>query len=145
MNNSALNLNSDMNNAAPAVSTNTSNLGPNKWIVAGVAISAALTVNLTDQVKEDRFDLVSNVATVTAATLAGGVSYKVASDVQGVPTSLCSVLAGSVGILSAAVVNPAVMTLGNKVKTGFGNKVEEQPVLIVENGMEEYLEQKEVA
>ena len=147
MNNSALNLNSDMNQPAPTVSTDTSNLSPNKWIVAGVAISAALAVNLTDQVKEDRFDLVSNVATVTAATLAGGVSYKVASDVQGVPTSLCSVLAGSVGILSAAVVNPAVMTLGNKVKVGFGSKAEEQPtMLIVDNdALEEYLEQKEVA
>jgi hypothetical protein len=62
MNKSALNLNSDMSVQAPAVSTNTDNLGPNKWIVAGVAISAAMAVNLTEQVKEDRFDLVSNVA-----------------------------------------------------------------------------------
>ena len=147
MNNSALNLNSDMSVQAPAVSTDSSNLGPNKWIVAGVAISAALAVNLTDQVKEDRFDLVSNVATMTAATLAGGVSYKVASDVEGVPTSLCSVLGGSIGILSAAVVNPTVMALGNKVKNGFGSKAEEQSdMVIVDNdALEEYLEQKEVA
>lgn len=146
MNNSALNLNSDMTAQAPAVSTDTSKLGPNKWIVAGVAVSAALAVNLTEQVKEDRFDLVSNIATMTAASLAGGVSYKVAGDAEGVPTSLCSVLGGSIGILSAAVVNPAVMTLGNKVKAGFGNKTEEQPVLIVDNdALQEYLEQKENA
>ena len=147
MNNSALNLNSDMNQPAPTVSTDTSNLSPNKWIVAGVAISAALAVNLTDQVKEDRFDLISNVATMTAATLAGGVSYKVVSDVEGVPTSLCSVLGGSIGILSAAVVNPTVMALGNKVKNGFGSKAEEQfDIVIVDNEtLEEHLEQKEVA
>ena len=147
MNNSALNLNSDMNQPAPTVSTDTSNLSPNKWIVAGVAISAALAVNLTDQVKEDRFDLISNVATMTAATLAGGVSYKVASDVEGVPTSLCNVLGGSIGILSAAVVNPTVMALGNKVKNGFGSKAEEQSdmVIVDNNALEEYLEQKETA
>jgi hypothetical protein len=143
MNNSALNLNSDMNNAAPAVSTNTDNLGPNKWIVAGVAISAAMAVNLTEQVKEDRFDLVSNVATVSAAALAGGVSYKLAKDVEGVPTSLVAPMAGSLGILSAVVVAPTVNVLGNKVKDHFSTKVEEQPVMIVDNdAMEEYLEQK---
>lgn len=147
MNNSALNLNSDMTAQAPAVSTDTSKLGPNKWIVAGVAVSAALAVNLTEQVKEDRFDLVSNIATMTAASLAGGVSYKVAGDAEGVPTSLCSVLGGSIGILSAAVVNPAVMTLGNKVKDHFSTKVEEQPAMaIVDNEVqEEYLEHKENA
>ena len=146
INTPVLNLNSDMNQPAPVVSASTDNLGPNKWIVAGVAISAALAVNLTEQVKEDRFDLVSNIATMTAASLAGGVSYKVAGDAEGVPTSLCSVLGGSIGILSAAVVNPAVMTLGNKVKAGFGNKTEEQPVLIVDNdALQEYLEQKENA
>lgn len=146
INTSALNLNSDMSAQAPAVSTNTENLGPNKWIVAGVAISAALAVNLTDQVKEDRFDLISNIATMSAAGLAGGVSYKVASDVESIPTSLCAVLAGSVGVLSAAVVAPAVTALGNKVKVGFGDKTEEQPVLIVDNNaLEEYLEQKESA
>ena len=147
INTSALNLNSDMNQPAPAVSTDTSNLGPNKWIVAGVAVSVALGINLTDQAKEDRFDLVSNIATMTAATLAGGVSYKVASDAEGIPTSLCSVLGGSIGILSAGVVNPAVMTLGNKVKNHFSTKVEEQPdMVIVDNeALQGYLEQKENA
>ena len=146
MNNSALNLNSDMNQPAPTVSTDTSNLSPNKWIVAGVAISAALAVNLTDQVKEDRFDLVSNVATVSAAALAGGVSYKLAKDVEGVPTSLVATMAGSLGILSSVVVAPAVNVLGNKVKDHFSSKVEEdQTILIVDNdAMEEYLEQKDV-
>ena len=139
MNNSALNLNSDMNQPAPTVSTDTSNLSPNKWIVAGVAISAALAVNLTDQVKEDRFDLVSNVATVSAAALAGGVSYKLAKDVEGVPTSLVATMAGSLGILSSVVVAPAVNVLGNKVKDHFSSKVEEdQTILIVDNdAMEE--------
>ena len=75
MNNSALNLNSDMSVKAPAVSTNADNLGPNKWIVAGVAAAAALAVNVTNQVKEERFDLTSNIGTVSAALLAGGVSY----------------------------------------------------------------------
>lgn len=146
MNNSALNLNSDMSVQAPAVSTNTDNLSPNKWIVAGVAISAALAVNLTEQVKEDRFDLVSNVATVSAAALAGGVSYKLAKDVEGVPTSLVATMAGSLGILSSVVVAPAVNVLGNKVKDHFSTKVEEQPVMIVDNdALQEYLEQKEVA
>lgn len=146
MNNSALNLNSDMSVQAPAVSTNTDNLSPNKWIVAGVAISAALAVNLTEQVKEDRFDLVSNVATISAAALAGGVSYKLAKDVEGVPTSLVATMAGSLGILSSVVVAPAVNVLGNKVKDHFSTKVEEQPVMIVDNdALQEYLEQKEVA
>lgn len=144
INTPVLNLNSDMNNAAPAVSTNTGNLGPNKWIVAGVAISAALAVNLTEQVKEDRFDLVSNVATVTAAAFAGGVSYKLASDVEGVPTSLVATMAGSLGILSSVVVAPVVNVLGNKVKAHFSTKLEEdQAILIVDNdAMGEYLEQK---
>lgn len=146
MNNSALNLNSDMSVQAPAVSTNTDNLSPNKWIVAGVAISAALAVNLTEQVKEDRFDLVSNVATVSAAAFAAGVSYKLAKDVEGVPTSLVATMAGSLGILSSVVVAPAVTVLGNKVKDHFSTKVEEQPVMIVDNdALQEYLEQKEVA
>lgn len=146
MNNSALNLNSDMSVQAPAVSTNTENLSPNKWIVAGVAISAALAVNLTEQVKEDRFDLVSNVATVSAAAFAGGVSYKLAKDVEGAPTSLVATMAGSLGILSSVVVAPAVNVLGNKVKDHFSTKVEEQPVMIVDNdALQEYLEQKEVA
>ena len=144
MNNSALNLNSDMSVQAPAVSTDSSNLGPNKWIVAGVAISAALAVNLTEQVKEDRFDLVSNAATVSAAAFAGGVSYKLASDVEGVPTSIVATMAGSLGILSAVVVTPTVNVLGNKVKDHFTSKVEEdQTILIVDNdAMEEYLERK---
>lgn len=146
MNNSALNLNSDMNQPAPTVSTDTSNLSPNKWIVAGVAISAALAVNLTEQVKEDRFDLVSNIATVSAAAVAGGVSYKLAKDVEGVPTSLVATMAGSLGILSSVVIAPAVNVLGNKVKGHFSTKVEEQPVMIVDNdALQEYLEQKEVA
>lgn len=146
MNNSALNLNSDMSVQAPAVSTDSSNLSPNKWIVAGVAISAALAVNLTEQVKEDRFDLVSNIATVSAAAVAGGVSYKLAKDVEGVPTSLVATMAGSLGILSSVVVAPAVNVLGNKVKDHFSTKVEEQPVMIVDNdALQEYLEQKEVA
>ena len=146
MNNSALNLNSDMSVQAPAVSTDSSNLGPNKWIVAGVAISAALAVNLTEQVKEDRFDLVSNVATVSAAAFAGGVSYKLASDVEGVPTSVVATMAGSLGILSSVVVAPAVNVLGNKVKDHFSTKVEEQLVMIVDNEtLEEHLEQKETA
>ena len=144
--NSALNLNSDMSVQAPAVSTNTEIISPNKWIVAGVAISAALAVNLTEQVKEDRFDLVSNVATVSAAVVAGGVSYKLAKDVEGVPTSLVATMAGSLGILSSVVVAPAVNVLGNKVKDHFSTKVEEQPVMIVDNdALQEYLEQKEVA
>lgn len=144
MNNSALNLNSDMSVQAPAVSTDSSNLSPNKWIVAGVAISAALAVNLTEQVKEDRFDLVSNVATVSAAAFAGGVSYKLASDVEGVPTSLVATMAGSLGILSSVVVAPVVNVLGNKVKGHFSTKLEEdQAILIMDNdAMEEYLEQK---
>ncbi len=144
---SALNLNSDMSVQAPAVSTNTENLGPNKWIVAGVAISAALAVNLTEQVKEDRFDLVSNVSTISAAAFAGGVSYKLASDTEGVPTSLVATMAGSLGILSAVVVAPTVSVLGNKIKERFSSNVEEvQPMLIVDNdAMEEYLEQKAVA
>ncbi|WAX22119.1 hypothetical protein AVP1_0009 [Aeromonas phage AVP1] len=146
INTSALNLNSDMSAPAPTVSTNTDNLSPNKWIVAGVAISAALAVNLTEQVKEDRFDLVSNVATVSAAVLAGGVSYKLAKDVEGVPTSLVATMGGSLGILSSVVVAPAVNVLGNKVKDHFSTKVEEQPVMIVDNdALQEYLEQKEVA
>lgn len=146
INTSALNLNSDMSVQAPAVSTNTDNLSPNKWIVAGVAISAALAVNLTEQVKEDRFDLVSNVATVSAAVVAGGVSYKLAKDVEGVPTSLVATMAGSLGILTSVVVAPAVNVLGNKVKDHFSTKVEEQPVMIVDNdALQEYLEQKEVA
>lgn len=146
MNNSALNLNSDMTAQAPAVSTDSSNLGPNKWIVAGVAVSAALAVNLTEQVKEDRFDLISNIATMSAAGLAGGVSYKLAKDVEGVPTSLVATMAGSLGILSSVVVAPAVNVLGNKVKDHFSSKVEEdQTILIVDNdAMEEYLEQKDV-
>lgn len=134
MNNSALNLNSDMSVQAPAVSTDSSNLGPNKWIVAGVAISAALAVNLTDQVKEDRFDLASNIGTASAALLAGGVSYKVAQDVQGVPTTLCSVLAGSIGILSAMVVEPIGYIVSNKVVGSLlaheGNV--EEPVTVIE-------------
>ena len=115
MNNSALNLNSDMSVQAPAVSTNTDHLSPNKWIVAGVAVAAALAVNVTNQVKEERFDLASNIGTVSAAMLAGGVSYKVAQDAHGVPTSLCSVLAGSIGILSAMVVEPIGYIVSNKV------------------------------
>lgn len=115
MNNSALNLNSDMSVQVPAVSTNTDNLSPNKWIVAGVAVAAALAVNVTNQVKEERFDLASNIGTVSAAMLAGGVSYKVAQDTHGVPTSLCSVLAGSIGILSAMVVEPIGYIVSNKV------------------------------
>lgn len=143
MNNSVLNLNSDMSVQAPAVSTSTDNLGPNKWIVAGVAISAALAVNLTEQVKEDRFDLVSNVATVSAAAFAGGVSYKLASDLEGVSTSVVATVGGSLGILSAVVVAPTVNVLGNKVKDHFSSKVEDQTILIVDNdAMEEYLEQK---
>ena len=146
MNNSALNLNSDMSVQAPAVSTDSSNLGPNKWIVASVAVAAALAVNLTDQVKEDRFDLVSNVATVSAAAFAGGVSYKLASDVEGVPTSVVATVAGSLGILSSVVVAPAVNVLGNKVKDHFSKVEEDRTILIVDNdAMEEYLEQKEVA
>ena len=146
MNNSALNLNSDMSVQAPAVSTDSSNLGPNKWIVASVAVAAALAVNLTDQVKEDRFDLVSNVATVSAAAFAGGVSYKLASDVEGVPTSVVATMAGSLGILSSVVVAPAVNVLGNKVKDHFSKVEEDRTILIVDNdAMEEYLEQKEVA
>ena len=146
MNNSALNLNSDMSVQAPAVSTDSSNLGPNKWIVASVAVAAALAVNLTDQVKEDRFDLVSNVATVSAAAFAGGVSYKLASDMEGVPTSVVATMAGSLGILSSVVVAPAVNVLGNKVKDHFSKVEEDRTILIVDNdAMEEYLEQKEVA
>lgn len=143
INTPVLNLNSDMSVQAPVVSTNTENLGPNKWIVAGVAISAALAVNLTEQVKEDRFDLVSNVATVSAAAFAGGISYKLATDVEGVPTSVVATMAGSLGILSSVVVAPAVNVLGNKVKNHFSKVEEDQGILIVDNdAMEEYLEQK---
>ena len=134
INTPVLNLNSDMSVQAPAVSTNTENLGPNKWIVAGVAVAAALAVNVTNQVKEERFDLASDIGTVSAAMLAGGVSYKVAQDAQGVPTSLCSVLAGSIGILSAMVVEPIGYIVGNKVVGSLlaheGNV--EEPVTVIE-------------
>lgn len=134
MNNSALNLNSDMSVQAPAVSTDSSNLGPNKWIVAGVAAAAALAVNVTSQVKEERFDLASNISTASAAMFAAGVSYKVAQDVQGVPTTLCSVLAGSIGILSAMVVEPIGYIVSNKVVGSLlaheGNV--EEPVTVIE-------------
>lgn len=134
MNNSALNLNSDMTAQTPAVSTDTTNLGPNKWIVAGVAVATALAVNVTNQVKEERSDMASNIGTVSAAMLAGGVSYKVAQDAQGVPTSLCSVLAGSIGILSAMVVEPIGYVVSNKVIgsmfTHEGNV--EEPVTVIE-------------
>ena len=134
INTPVLNLNSDMNQPAPVVSASTDNLGPNKWIVAGVAISAALAVNVTNQVKEERFDLASNISTASAAMFAAGVSYKVAQDVQGVPTTLCSVLAGSIGILSAIVVEPIGYIVSNKVVGSLlaheGNV--EEPVTVIE-------------
>ena len=72
---SALNLNSDMNNAAPAVSTNTENLGISTSTGVLVAAGAALGTCLGIQYVENRFDLVSNVITGAAVTLAAGASF----------------------------------------------------------------------
>lgn len=148
-NTSALNLNSDMSVQAPVVSTDTSNLGPNKWIVAGVAATVALAVNVTDQIKGDRFDLVSNIATGTAAVVGAGISYKLASDLPSeIPTSMAAVLGGSIGALSAVIVEPIAYMAGNKVVGSFFTKEEsedqvsiamEQPVLVTGKDGSQYL------
>ena len=72
---SALNLNSDMNNAAPAVSTDTSNLGIGVTTGVLVAAGAALGTCLGIQYVENRFDLTSNVITGAAVTLAAAASF----------------------------------------------------------------------
>lgn len=72
---SALNLNSDMNNAAPAVSTDTSNLGIDVTTGVLVAAGAALGTCLGIQYVENRFDLTSNVITGAAVTLAAAASF----------------------------------------------------------------------
>ncbi|WAX22253.1 hypothetical protein AVP1_0143 [Aeromonas phage AVP1] len=72
---SALNLNSDMNNAAPAVSTNTENLGISVTTGVLVAAGAALGTCLGIQYVENRFDLTSNVITGAAVTLAAATSF----------------------------------------------------------------------
>lgn len=72
---SALNLNSDMNNAAPAVSTNTENLGVSVTTGVLVAAGAALGTCLGIQYVENRFDLTSNVITGAAVTLAAAASF----------------------------------------------------------------------
>ena len=75
MNNSALNLNSDMNQAAPAVSTDKSNLGIDVTTGVLVAAGAALGTCLGIQYTENRFDLGSNVITGAAVTLAAAASF----------------------------------------------------------------------
>jgi hypothetical protein len=72
---SALNLNSDMNNAAPAVSTNTDNLGISVTTGVLVAAGAAMGTCLGIQYVENRFDLTSNVITGAAVTLAAAASF----------------------------------------------------------------------
>lgn len=72
---SALNLNSDMNNVAPAVSTNTDNLGIDTTTGILVAAGAALGTCLGIQYVENRFDLTSNVITGAAVTLAAAASF----------------------------------------------------------------------
>ncbi|WZX10369.1 hypothetical protein ACP1_0080 [Aeromonas phage ACP1] len=72
---SALNLNSDMNNAAPAVSTNTDNLSIGVTTGVLVAAGAALGTCLGIQYVENRFDLTSNVITGAAVTLAAAASF----------------------------------------------------------------------
>ncbi|MGL4614422.1 MAG: hypothetical protein ACRCVV_11100 [Shewanella sp.] len=75
---SALNLNSDMNQVAPAVSTDTSNLGISVTTGVLVAAGAALGTCLGIQYVEERFDLTSNVITAAAVTLAAATSFGVA-------------------------------------------------------------------
>ena len=72
---SALNLNSDMSVQAPAVSTNTDNLGISTSTGVLVAAGAALGTCLGIQYVENRFDLVSNVITGAAVTLAASASF----------------------------------------------------------------------
>lgn len=72
---SALNMNSDMSVQAPAVSTNTDNLGISTSTGVLVATGAALGTCLGIQYVENRFDLVSNVITGAAVTLAAATSF----------------------------------------------------------------------
>lgn len=72
---SALNLNSDMNQPAPTVSTDTSNLGIGVTTGVLVAAGAALGTCLGIQYVEKRFDLTSNVITGAAVTLAAAASF----------------------------------------------------------------------
>lgn len=72
---SALNLNSDMTAQAPAVSTDTSNLGIDVTTGVLVAAGAALGTCLGIQYTENRFDMVSNVITGAAVTLAAAASF----------------------------------------------------------------------
>lgn len=72
---SALNLNSDMSVQAPAVSTDSSNLGIDTTTGILVAAGAALGTCLGIQYTENRFDLTSNVITGAAVTLAAAASF----------------------------------------------------------------------
>lgn len=72
---SALNLSSDMSVQAPAVSTDTSNLGIDVTTGVLVAAGAALGTCLGIQYTENRFDMVSNVITGAAVTLAAAASF----------------------------------------------------------------------
>ena len=72
---SALNMSSDMSVQAPAVSTNTDNLGISTSTGVLVAAGAALGTCLGIQYVENRFDLVSNVITGAAVTLAAATSF----------------------------------------------------------------------
>ena len=72
---SALNLNSDMSVQAPAVSTDSSNLGISTSTGVLIAAGAALGTCLGIQYVENRFDMVSNVITGAAVTLAVATSF----------------------------------------------------------------------
>ena len=72
---SALNLESDMNQPAPVVSTDTANLGIDTTTGILVAAGAALGTCLGIQYTENRFDLTSNVITGAAVTLAAAASF----------------------------------------------------------------------
>ena len=72
---SALNMNSDMSVQAPAVSTDSSNLGISTSTGVLIAAGAALGTCLGIQYVENRFDMVSNVITGAAVTLAGVASF----------------------------------------------------------------------
>lgn len=72
---SALNLNSDMSVQAPAVSTDSSNLGISTSTGVLVAAGAALGTCLGIQYVENRFDLTSIGITGAAVTLAAAASF----------------------------------------------------------------------
>ena len=75
INTPVLNLNSDMNQPAPAVSTDKSNLGIDVTTGILLAAGAALGTCLGIQYTENRFDLTSNVITGAAVTLAAAASF----------------------------------------------------------------------